>query len=51
MTPRYMGNYPNSADYDPAIPIGYWHWDVPENDLEKDIELENESEDTATNNE
>ena len=31
MTPKhYMGNYPNSANYDPNIPIGFNKWDAEE---------------------
>lgn len=45
MIPRYMGNYPNSANYDPSIPIGYWHWDVEEIESEEDSEEINLEED------
>ena len=47
LTPRYnFGNFPNRADYDPSIPIGYWHWDdEPDEEPEEpdeDIALEEE---------
>lgn len=42
MIPKYnFGNYPNSADYDNNVPIGWNKWDEPEIEDEEDIELEN----------
>jgi len=32
MRKHYFGNYPNSSDYDPSIPIGWNKWDAMEVD-------------------
>jgi len=34
----YLGNYPNSTNYDPNIPIGWNKWDAME--AEEEIEEE-----------
>jgi len=34
----YFGNYPNSSDYDPNIPIGFNKWDAMECDSEEETE-------------
>jgi len=40
---QYTGNYPNSANYDSNIPIGFWDWDREDDDedTEEDIPDEN----------
>ena len=32
MSKYYTGNYPNSANYDPNIPVGYNKWDENDDD-------------------
>jgi hypothetical protein len=48
MTPKYyFGNYPNSANYDDNVPIGWNKWDAEEiefEDIIEDEEPENDSE-------
>ena len=28
----YLGNYPNMANYNDNIPIGFWHWDIEDSE-------------------
>lgn len=39
----YLGNYPNSANYNDNIPIGYNKWDAMEYEDERDEEPEEEN--------
>ncbi len=48
MTPKhYFGNYPNSADYDDNVPIGWNKWD----DMEADDDSNEPTEDEVDENE
>ena len=41
----YLGNYPNMANYNDNIPIGFWHWDIEDSEEieeEENIPLEND---------
>jgi len=44
--PFYSGNYPNSPNYDPNLPLGWNKWDAmeAEDDIEEDEEIEEEKE-------
>lgn len=37
---RYLGNYPNGANYDPNVPIGYNQWDDNNDEETEDEGLE-----------
>ena len=44
----YFGNYPNSANYDDNVPIGWNKWDEPdhepiEEEPDEEIDLENDN--------
>ena len=51
--PFYIGNYPNSPNYDPNLPLGWNKWDAmeSEDELDEEIELENISDEDENNNE
>ena len=44
MTPKYyFGNYPNSANYDDNVPLGWNKWDAEEIEFEDVEEIETEN--------
>lgn len=45
----YLGNNPNSANYDPNIPIGYNKWDEQENWGDEDDEEDEEDDEDWRN--
>ena len=50
--PFYSGNYPNSPNYDPNLPLGWNKWDAMEAEYDFDdeeLETENTNDNEPTN--